>query len=187
MNRRRLWLAAICLALVGISIAARLLPHPPNFAPVAAMALFGAFLLNSRVLALLLVTAAMLVSDAAIGFYDLRLQAVVYLSLAGPALLGPMLRARLSALRVGASAACGSACFYAATNFAVWAMTPWYTKDFSGLGACMAAGIPFMKFTLAGDLFWSFAFFGSYAAVMAMSSSRTTSPHTAFAPSCAAT
>jgi hypothetical protein len=50
--------------------------------------------------------------------------------------------------------------FFAATNFAVWAFSGMYSADMTGLLQCYAAGLPFLKTTIAGDLFWAAALFG---------------------------
>src|SRR5207247_3426656 len=80
MNKRLITLSAI----IGLASLSRLLPHPPNVTPIAAMALFaGAHLRNWRI-AFLLPMAAMFLSDLALGFtvYGvvlLKSQPVVYL------------------------------------------------------------------------------------------------------------
>ena len=51
---------AVMILLAALS---RLLPHPPNFSPVEAIALFGGAYFASRAWALLVPLAAMLVSD----------------------------------------------------------------------------------------------------------------------------
>lgn len=54
----------ICMVLVAAL--ARLIPHPPNFTPIAAMALFGTAHFKSRWAAFLVPLLAMLVSDVAL-------------------------------------------------------------------------------------------------------------------------
>src|SRR5882672_3466236 len=53
----------LALALIGLCVAARMLPHVSNFSPVAAAALFAGAMLGRRSLALLVPIAAMLISD----------------------------------------------------------------------------------------------------------------------------
>ena len=55
-----------------------------------------------------------------------------------------------------------SVLFFLVTNFAVWLTSPFYTPDFQGLMACYTAGLPFLKNGLAGDLFYTTVFFGSF-------------------------
>ncbi|MBP5474427.1 MAG: hypothetical protein J6X92_06710, partial [Bacteroidales bacterium] len=61
-----------------------------------------------------------------------------------------------------------SVIFFLISNFGTWAsgLMP-YTKDFSGLMTCYAAGIPFFKNTLMGDLFYCGVMFGIYELVKA--------------------
>ena len=69
MKKSRLNLL-IALTLVVIAGSLRVLPHPANFAPVAAIALFGGAALPRR-LAVWTPLAAMILSDAIIGFHSL--------------------------------------------------------------------------------------------------------------------
>ncbi|MBC8101141.1 MAG: hypothetical protein H7Z41_00955, partial [Cytophagales bacterium] len=64
--------------LIVLAALSRLLPHPPNFTPVAAMALFGAAMLPDKRLALLAPLAALLLSDLFLGFYGWEGMASVY-------------------------------------------------------------------------------------------------------------
>ena len=77
----------IAIGLVGLDVVARL-PHAPNFTPVAASALFAGAVLRSRVSALAVPIAAMLINDLVLGCPDWRIMAVVYAALAAPAVLG---------------------------------------------------------------------------------------------------
>jgi hypothetical protein len=50
--------------------------------------------------------------------------------------------------------------FFVTTNFAVWAFSGIYSLDMAGLVQCYVAGLPFLKHTVAGDLFWTAVLFG---------------------------
>jgi len=52
------------------AVVMRLMPHWPNFTPVAAIALFGGAYINRKYLAFLLPVAAMLISDLFLGFHS---------------------------------------------------------------------------------------------------------------------
>jgi Family of unknown function (DUF6580) len=163
VRARAPWADLLVVAfLVGLDVAARLLPHAPNFTPVAASALFAAGILRVRGLSLLVAPAAMLLSDAMLGFCDWRVTVVVYgaLSLsAGAACLSNRLRRPRMIVPVMLSS---SLAFFVLTNFAVWAFTPMYAENAGGLVACYVAALPFLKYTVAGDLFWSAVLFGAY-------------------------
>lgn len=150
----------LVLFLIGFDVAARLLMHVPNVSPVAASALFAGMMLSRRSLALLVPLAAMLIGDLLIGFDDWRVSAVVYAAMLLPAVAGILAsRYRPSRVVVPAALAC-SLIFFAATNFAVWAFSGMYSLDTAGLVQCYTLALPFLKYTVAGDLFWCAALFG---------------------------
>ena len=76
--------AIVAVLLVGICFAGRLLPHPPNATPVAAIALFAGFYFRNRLVALAIPTIGMLASDAIIGGYNWRLMCTIYVALVLP-------------------------------------------------------------------------------------------------------
>ena len=169
------------LALAGLIVLAaltRLLPHPPNFSPVEAIALFGGAYFARRSAAIWVPLAAMFLSDLALGlvnggiYWSYFLSAgflLVYLCIALSALLGFGLRGRVSVLRVGAFSLLGSALFFLATNFGAWLGSPMYPQTGAGLAAAYVAGIPFFQYTLLGTLFYSALLFGSFAWLRARS------------------
>ncbi|MDP2720944.1 MAG: hypothetical protein Q8O75_03320 [bacterium] len=146
--------------IIGLAVAARLLPHPPNFAPIAAMALFGGAYLSPRYAPLLPIVALFL-GDIFIGFYSPLVMVSVYGSFVLVGLLGMWLRKRKSPRNVIAAAIGSSLLFFLITNFAVWAAGA-YARDPSGLLQSYVMGLPFLKNTLAGDLFYTASFFGAY-------------------------
>ncbi len=153
---------AILLALAAASF--RLLPHPANFAPIGALTLFlGARLPRKQSIGIVL--GAMFVSDAVIGFYDWRLMAVVYGSFALATFFGGWIGigTNFKWRKFALGAAGGSVLFYLSTNFAVWALSPWYPHTLAGLAACYVAAIPFFRNTLLGDFGFGAVFFGVYA------------------------
>lgn len=157
-NRARL--LALLLAIFAAA-AMRLLPHPPNFSPIAAMALFSGAYLPKRALAFVAPIAALFFSDLFLGFYPEMV--FVYLSVAATVLIGWALAKRKSALRIGAAALVSSLLFYLVTNFGVWLLVDYYPKTAEGLIACYVAAIPFFQNTLVGDLFFAALLFGGFA------------------------
>jgi hypothetical protein len=76
-------------------------------------------------------------------------------------LLGPNTTASASRF-IGTNLAAAMG-FFLISNFAVWAGSEiTYTKDLSGLLTCFAAGIPFLKNTLASQFLFSGLFFGGF-------------------------
>ncbi len=154
----------VILLFVAIGVLFRFLPHPPNFTPVGAIALFaGAYL--SRPSALILPLAVMAVSDIFIGFYEPALMVSVYASFIISALIGSYLKKNPRWFRVGKAAFLSSLIFFTATNFTVWAFTPWYPKNISGLLSCYLLALPFFKNSLLSHFFYSAVLFASYEAV----------------------
>jgi hypothetical protein len=146
----------------------RLIPHPPNVTPVAAMALFGGAFLVRRKLAYLLPLAAMLLSDVVLGvtLYGkavLFSQPVVYGCLLATVALGKLIRDRRSPLNVGVVTLASSVLFFAVTNFSVWASGHMYPNTWAGLESCYIAAIPFFRNSLAGDMAFAAVLFGGFA------------------------
>src|SRR4029079_12787791 len=156
---------ALVAFLIGFDVAARLLWHTPVGSRVAASALVPAMMLRRRSLAPVVPLAALLISDAISGFYHWQVMAVVYAALTLPAMAGILTRhLRASRVVVPTVLAC-SLIFFVTTNFAVWAWSGIYSADTAGLIQCYAMGLPFLKYTVAGDLFWAAVLFGGASLV----------------------
>ena len=141
--------------------AARLIPHPPNFSPIAAMALFGGAAFADKRAAFLMPLAGLFLSDLVLGFYTIT--PVVYGSFAVIVCLGLWVRRRRSDGRIAGAAVMGGPLFFVITNFAVWAMGHLYPQTLAGLVACYVAAIPFFQNTLLSNLFYSALLFGGLA------------------------
>ncbi|MBW6489697.1 MAG: hypothetical protein K0B15_00755 [Lentimicrobium sp.] len=150
----------IFVAIIGAAFM-RLLPHWPNFTPVAAMALFGGAWINRKALAFLVPLSAMLISDLFIGFHSTMI--AVYAGIIVTVMIGFALRNRVKAGNVVMASVVSTLVFYLITNFGAWmsGMMP-YPKDFSGLMQAYIAGIPFFNNGLMGDMFYSTVFFGGF-------------------------
>lgn len=149
----------------------RILPHPWNLTPVAAMFLFSGAVFKSKLNSLVVPLAALLVSDYAV---DLILYhgsphwlspvtwgAFLLIGLLGWTLRGQWTR-RLGWLKVACASLAGSTLFFVITNFGVWAFDALYPRNAAGLSACYVAGVPFYMNDLVGDLAWNAIMFGSY-------------------------
>ena len=152
-------LAALLSAIVAAA-ALRLVPHPPNFSPIDAMALFSGAYLGRRWLAFVAPLAALLLSDIVLGFY--HGMATVYATVALIVLIGWWVSPRRTALRIGAGSVLGSVVFFLITNFGMWLFSGFYPVTFAGLVACYTAAIPFFQNTIAGDLFYAVLLFGGF-------------------------
>jgi len=144
-----------------IGVLARILPHPANFAPIAAMALFGGTYMSKKQ-AFVLPILAMILSDFVIGFDSLSMRLTVYGSFLIMVLIGTWLKNHKNAKNVILASLFSSVIFFVLTNFSVWAFGTMYPKTSAGLVQSYVFAIPFFRNTILGDLFYSGIFFGGY-------------------------
>ena len=137
----------------------RWIPHPINFTPIGAMALFGGACYAQRRLAFLLPLAALAVGDLATGMHILM--PVVYASFAINVLLGRLLRSRRTVFTTAAFTLAGAVQFFIVTNLATWWV--YYPHSTDGLVTCFVAAIPCFQNTLAGDAVFTGLLFGALA------------------------
>ena len=164
MNKNLLTKVILSCLLVALAVSLRMIPHPANFAPIAALALFGGVYLG-RNYAFILPVVAMLISDFFIGFYSLPVMTFVYGSFLLVGVMALWLRQHKKWYWTLTVTLAGSILFYLATNWAVWAFGVLYPHTLSGLMQSYTMALPFFRGTLLGDLFYVTAFFGSYELV----------------------
>ena len=162
----------VLAALIFVAALSRLLPHPPNFSPVEAIALFGGAYFASRAWALAVPLLAMFASDLVLGAvmgagYASYVGGIsfwsVYACIALSTLLGFGLRGKASGARLLAYSLAGSVLFFVVTNFAAWIASPFYPQTPAGLLGSMMAGIPFFQWTVFGTLAYAALLFGGFA------------------------
>jgi len=152
----------LTLLLVLLGVVFRVAPHPWNFAPVGAIALFAGATFDNRRAAFLVPLVTMFIGDLFIGLHSLM--PVIYATYALIVVFGMLLRERRRSISfVGAGAIASATLFFVITNFAVWASGMTYPKTIDGLMACYVAAIPYFDRTLASDLLFSAIFFGAFA------------------------
>ena len=162
--------------IVALGIFSRFLPHPPNVTAVAAASLFAGALLNSRVLAIILPLAMMFISDFAINNTYMRsffpdvtglvlwsdYMLWVYLGLGASVLIGSFMLKNRSYGKMAGASVLASLVFWILSNFGVLIQPAGYPETLSGALACYAAALPFLVFSLAGNLVFTFVIFGIY-------------------------
>lgn len=146
--------------LVFLLVATRFLPFPPNFSPLAAMALFGGAYFMDKRIAFALPLLALLASDMLLGFHSTMI--FVYLGFAAIVGIGMKLFKRVNPARVIGGALGGSILFFMVTNLGVWLLSGMYPLSFEGLIAAYTAAIPFFHYTVASTLLFSVVFFGLF-------------------------
>lgn len=154
--------------IILIAVVARLIPHMPNFTPIAATALFGAVYLP-RKYAFIIPLASMFISDIFIGFHSTMIY--VYGSFILTALIGLWLRENKSVRNIIGASLFSSIIFFLITNAGVW-IAGAYDRSILGLWQSYIMGIPFFKGTLLGDIFYTGVFFGGYELVLKIAKSR---------------
>ena len=157
----------------------RILPHPWNFTPIGAMALFGGAKLNRGWQAFLFPLTGLFLGDLFVGFH--RLMPIVYFSFCVSVLIGMAFRCKQSAGPLSLATLLGAIQFFLITNFGMWAMStmPIYPKTFAGLVSCYVAGIPYFGNTLLGDAFYAALLFGGFALVEHLSPALRDRPYVA--------
>lgn len=158
MNRNRFKVLA---GMVLAAAAARLLPHPPNFTPIAALALFGGASFDNKRAAFLVPLAALFLSDLVTGF-DAILP-VVYGSFMLITCLGFWVRRQPGLGRLALATAGGAVLFFVITNLGFWLFETYYPKSLAGFADCFVAAIPFFRNTLLSDMLYSALLFGGLA------------------------
>jgi len=149
----------VILGMITIGVLSRLLPHPPNFTSMNAIALFAAFYLESRWLSFAIVVATLLLSDLILGFYPTM--SFVYLSFGLIVLIGSKLK-NISFKKITFTSFATSFLFYIVTNFGDWLTLSLYPKTVHGLGICYVAAIPFFATQLLGDVTYGLLLFGLF-------------------------
>ncbi len=151
----------LALVLIVLAAALRIAPHPWNFTPVGAMALFSGAVLRDRRLAFFFPLLALFAGDLFVGFH--KLIPIVYASFLVSVVIGLWLRDRRAIGRISLATLLGAIQFFIVTNFAVWQFLGGYPHNGSGLVACYVVGIPLFWNTLAGDALYAALLFGGYA------------------------
>lgn len=154
-----LFRSLLAVVLIVIAAALRAAPHPWNFTPIGAMALFSGAIIRDRRLAFLFPLLTLLAGDVFLGFHKLTL--IVYASFLLSVLIGRLLRHRRTVPRLAGATFLGSVQFFLITNFGVWWLLNSFPKSPAGLAACYLAGLPLFWNTLAGDaVYVAFLFLG---------------------------
>ena len=156
----------VCITLAAA--ATRLIPHPPNVTPIAAMALFGGAYFASKRAAFAVPLMAMLLSDLVLGLVVygtsiFLLMPYVYACFAATTCLGLLIRPGHSLVRIAAAALASSVLFFIVTNLGSWFTFSFYPKTWDGLVACYIAGLPLFRNALIGDAVCTAVLFGGFA------------------------
>ena len=139
----------LVLLIIIFGVLCRVIPHPPNFSPVTAIALFSGLNFKDKRIAFSVPLFILFLSDLMIGISLINL--FVYLGFITVVLLGSKIRS----IKFG-NILLASIIFFLLSNFGVWILG--YPKNFEGLLLCYTMAIPFFGYSIAGDLFFGYLF-----------------------------
>lgn len=152
-------------AIILLAALARILPHPPNFAPIAGLALFSGSHFRNRV-ALLIPILAMIMSDWFLGWHATIIY--VYISFIVITLIGARLSQKPKIKSLFSASLLSSIIFFLITNFGVWAAGGLYPNTIEGLQQSYLMGLPFFRNTILSDLFYTLSFFYGFEYIMVL-------------------
>jgi len=165
----------ISILLIFIAALARLIPHPSNVTPIAAMAMVGGAYLSRKYIVFLMPILALYLSDlilnntalrayypdneGVVWFADYMLW--VYGGVAAIVIIASFLLKKIKISNLIVTTILGSIAFFLISNFGVWLTGSMYTKDLSGLLSCYGMAIPFFKYSILGNFVYVFLLFGA--------------------------
>ncbi|HET7819819.1 MAG TPA: DUF6580 family putative transport protein [Bacteroidia bacterium] len=153
---------------IFLAALSRLLPHPFNFTPIGAMALFGGAYFSNKKLSFIIPLVAMFASDCLIGFHNTILY--VYVSFILITFIGIFISNKINAKNIILASLTSSFLFFIISNLGVW-MSDSTSHGMIGLFNTYFAAIPFYNNeplgsflfnNILGDLFFNGVLFGSY-------------------------
>ncbi|TNE78902.1 MAG: hypothetical protein EP332_13020 [Bacteroidetes bacterium] len=162
----------VVISAIVLAALSRLIPHPMNFTPIAAIAMFGAAYLERKSIAFIIPILSIYLSNLVIDNVMYQHDSFVWMAPSFPWVAGSLVLISLmsqftlnkvSAGRVLGSSLAASVIFFIISNFGMWQGSGIYSHDMTGLVMCYNAAIPFFGWTVAGDLVYTTAMFGGFA------------------------
>ena len=164
------------ISLILILVFARLIPHPPNFTPIIAVAIVSSYFFKNINLSLLTLLAAMLISDLFIGFYENMI--FVYASLLLITFAFHKISKKINFKNLFIYGFAGSLIFFMVSNFGLWALGSLgvndlpYEKSLTGLVECFILAIPFFGNTFLSTIIFAYPAIFFYKSLTTGASSR---------------
>ena len=146
----------LVLILIIFGIVSRIIPHPPNFSPVTAIALFGGLNFSNKKIAFIIPLLILIISDFFLGFSLINL--IVYISFILVVFIGTRIK-KITIQNILLS----SFIFFLVSNFGVWLIG--YPMTLDGLLLCYTMAIPFFGYSVAGDIFFGYLFRFSFSKI----------------------
>ena len=143
------------ISLILLLAFSRMIPHPPNFTPIIAVAIMSGYFFKNLNLSLFVLVISMILSDIFIGFYNQLI--FVYSSLILITIIFFKISNMINLKNLFLLSFLGSLIFYLISNFGVWAVGNLYEKNLNGLIECYLLAIPFFKNTILSTLIFSYS------------------------------
>jgi hypothetical protein len=163
---------SVLSAIIMLAVCSRLIPHPANFSPLAAIALFGAAYFSSKRYALCIPLLATWLSDLYINnvvyksyypnftwFYEGSIW--TYLSYVLIGIWGMFVFKSISVKRIFAGALGATTIFFLVSNLGCM-QTAASIPSFKELWQVYVDGFPYLTASMLGDLCYSLMIFGCY-------------------------
>ena len=145
------------ISLILILAFARLIPHPPNFTPIIAVAIMSSYFFRNILLSCTVIIISMLLADIFIGFYKNIF--FVYLSLLLITYIFSHINRKIKLKNLFIFGLLGSIIFFILSNFGVWILSEMYEKNLNGLINCYLLAVPFFINTLLSTIIFSYTAF----------------------------
>ena len=145
------------ISLILILALARLIPHPPNFTPIVAVAIMSSCFFRNMYLSFAVIIVSMLLADVFIGFYNNMF--FVYLSLLLIAFIFFKISTKIKLQNLFIFGFLGSVIFFLISNFGVWILSGMYEKNLNGLAYCYFLALPFFVNTVLSTIIFTYSAF----------------------------
>lgn len=136
-----------------------LVPHIWNFTAIGALAIFSGAQFSDKRMAFIIPLAAMAVSDIFIGN---GFSLAVYTGFVAMVGCGFLIRNKVNTTNVILASFISASVFFLITNFSFLYPVTMYPRNISGILTSYAAGLPFFRNMLIGNLVFSALLFGSF-------------------------
>ena len=153
----------LALSMITLAAVLRIAPHPWNFTPVGAMALFSGAVLKDRRLALAVPLLALFAGDLFVGMYKIQMMLAVYVSFLLSVAIGLGLPNHRTIGPISLATLLGAFQFFVIADLAFWYFGSAYPHTRTGLVDCYVRAIPLFFNMLAGDAVYATLLFGGFA------------------------
>ena len=164
------------IGIILILAFARLIPHPPNFTPIIAVAIMSGYFFRNIYVSFSILLISMLIADILIGFYENII--FVYIALLLIAFVFFKISNKINFKNLFIYGFAGSLIFFIVSNFGVWALgnpgvldVP-YERNLNGLIECYILAIPFFGNTFLSTVIFAYPVIFIYKSLAARTSAR---------------